>query len=118
MESGLGMAATWKGAVPTVVAVLAAIYYGPRKIMETWDWYVGRFRDNPVIRIIELNPKPTLRMMFSDDTPYTVEVIAEKLQRNPSSVRRSLHRLEIQKRVVYDHSHEGWWPVPAERKSP
>jgi hypothetical protein len=112
-----GWLQTWKGAVPAVVAVLAAIYYGPRKILETWDWYIDRFRDNAVMQILERNPKPTVRMDFDSYEPSTVEHIAEKVRRSPSFVRKSLRRLEVQKRVAYDNSHKGWWPVADEKKS-
>ena len=31
-----------------VTTVLLAIYYGPRKVLETWDWYLERFTDSKV----------------------------------------------------------------------
>jgi len=39
---GAAGAAAWVGAT---AAILAALYYGPRKMLSTWEWYVCRFRD-------------------------------------------------------------------------
>jgi hypothetical protein len=43
---------TWQGTAVTVLAILGALYYGPRKLLETWDWYWDRYRDNDVFHLI------------------------------------------------------------------
>src|SRR5437016_1029075 len=39
---------TWQGVILAVFAALCTIYYGPRKMLETWDWYLERFYDSKV----------------------------------------------------------------------
>ena len=43
---------TWQGTALTIIAILGALYYGPRKVLETWDWYWDRYRDNDVLFMI------------------------------------------------------------------
>jgi hypothetical protein len=33
-----------------VLAIFLSVYYGPKKIMETWRWYVFEFWDKCVFR--------------------------------------------------------------------
>jgi hypothetical protein len=39
---------TWQGAALSILAILGTIYYGPRKMLETYDWYMDRFWDYKV----------------------------------------------------------------------
>ena len=43
---------TWQGTALTGIAILGTLYYGPRKMLETWDWYWERYRDNEVLFMI------------------------------------------------------------------
>jgi DNA-binding MarR family transcriptional regulator len=72
------------------VAIVAAIYYGPRKMLETWDWYLFRFRDRQVLAVLE-NHKKGL---------FGAPDIAMRLGRRQASVVRSLDRLRASKRVM------------------
>jgi len=44
---------TWQGATATAVSAVAAIYYGPRKMLEGLDWYLERFRDRRVLQSLK-----------------------------------------------------------------
>jgi|ERR1035441_1042097 hypothetical protein len=79
---------TWVGGILTVAA---ALYYGPRKMLETWDWYMFRFRDRTVLDVLES------RRRIGDLKAVDV---AFRLGRSQSSVLRSLNRLQIAKRVA------------------
>jgi hypothetical protein len=92
---------TWQGVLLAILAVLGAIYYGPRKMLETWDWYWDRFRDNDVFFIIErrkiIPGSPYARLGPSarpTELPYLPKEIAEFLGRKESSVQRSIKRLK------------------------
>jgi DNA-binding transcriptional ArsR family regulator len=107
---------TWQGVVLSILAVLGAIYYGPRKILETWDWYWDRFRDSEVFFVIERRKimtqarsnYPITRVIppAPIEFPYTVHEIAEYLGRKESSVRSSLKRLRRRGKV--EPYQDGW----------
>jgi hypothetical protein len=104
---------SWEGIVPSVIAIAAALYYGPRKMLETWDWYWDRFRDSDVFHIIsrrKLIQAPGVvlgqippRMI---ELPYFAKEIADYLDRKESSVGRSLKRL--MKRGKIEPHQDGW----------
>jgi hypothetical protein len=104
---------TWQGAVPAAFAALAAVYYGPKKMLETWDWYWDRFRDNEVFLVVErrlISHPPRSNYVVPRMAPmefaYTVKEIAERLGRKESSVLASLKRLR--RRGKIEQYHEGW----------
>jgi len=109
---------TWQGAVPATIAVLAAIYYGPRRMLETWDWYCERWWDNEVYFVISRrkiippaggavqsnrNWPPVVR---PTELAYTTKEIADYLGRKESSVVRSLKRLR--RRGKIEPYQDGW----------
>jgi hypothetical protein len=93
----------WAGAI---VAILAAIYYGPRKILETWDWYLDRWYDSAVLNVVRRKiPTPVANQ--NNYSPYVrayeshgTAGIAKELGRQERSVRKSLHRLVVRGKVV------------------
>jgi hypothetical protein len=96
---------TWEGAVPAAVAVSAAVYYGPRKMLETWRWYWEQY-DEAVLRIIEkrkiIPGSPYVRLAPSalpTETPYSSKEIADTLKRGESWVIGSLKRLEKRRKA-------------------
>jgi|ERR1700691_2370349 hypothetical protein len=108
---------TWEGAVPAAVAVSAAIYYGPRKMLETWDWYLDRFLDRPVLNLIKdrmFTKSPNLRMRKGipismgepTEAAYTAAYLAFSLHRSIRSISKSLERLYAQDKI--EHYMEGW----------
>jgi hypothetical protein len=93
---------SWEGIVPSAIAVVAAIYYGPKKMLEVWDWYVDRFVDRDVLLIIKgrkIVPTTFASERFAimrtemREAPYTAAEIATELRRNEKSVSKSLRRL-------------------------
>jgi hypothetical protein len=106
-----GFLKSWIGAL---IAILAALYYGPRKMLETWDWYVYRFRDYDVYEIIDQKrDKETVvgGKVYTNvppvPAPYSVQEIATKLRRTESSVTRSLKRLKHSKKAA--QRGDGWF---------
>jgi hypothetical protein len=106
---------TWQGVLLAILAVLGAIYYGPRKMLETWDWYWERFRDSEVLFMIErrkiVSPPrsnfPVVRRANEImEFPYTICEIAEHLGRKEASVRSSLKRLRRRGRI--EPYQDGW----------
>jgi hypothetical protein len=107
---------SWEGIVPSVVAVAAVIYYGPQKMLQTWDWYVDRFRDRAVYSILKnrlMNVPPRLYGAFGMqgnagqiEFPWYAVEIAQALKRSEKSVFRSLLRLEDKGKV---ERYQGGW---------
>jgi hypothetical protein len=109
---------TWQGTAVTVLAILSALYYGPRKLLETWDWYCDRYRDSEVFIVIA-HPKildaPAVRSNFPNvkiglskrtEFAYTVPEIAGFLGRKEGSVEASLKRLR--RRGKIEPYQDGW----------
>ncbi len=90
---------TWQGVGVAATGVIAALYYGPQKILETWDWYVNRFHDEAVLDVLkeqsllasELRPKPV--------EGYSVGELSKILHRTHPSIGKSLQRLKRKGRV-------------------
>jgi|ERR1039458_4500318 hypothetical protein len=90
-------------------AVVAALYRGPRKMFETWDWYVYRFHDKAVFEAVDSGKwsAPLLMRVGGRDEvvgqpsriPLTTQEISVKLGRGDSSVSRSLERLKSAKKI-------------------
>ena len=106
---------TWQGAALTFAGLCAAAYYGPRKMLETWDWYWDRFRDNAVYFLMQRRkiiaaPTAFHPMMAREskavELAYTAKEIAQNLNRKESSVRRSLMRLKLRGKV--EPYQDGW----------
>lgn len=101
----------WGG---VAIGLAAAAYYGPRKMLETWDWYMYRFRDKAVLAVIDerriikasdlgpawLNSQPK-------EVPYTPEEIGQRLARSVTSISRSLERLRANKKATKMKT--GWY---------
>jgi hypothetical protein len=104
---------SWQGVVPSIIAVAAAIYYGPKKMLEVWDWYVDRFRDRDVLLIVKHRPfiqttttSGPITTTGTMERPYTVSDIASELNRSESSISKSLRRLYAQDKIeIYEW---GW----------
>jgi hypothetical protein len=104
---------TWQGVILALLAALGAIYYGPRKMLETWDWYWDRFRDNDVFfviarrKIIPGNRYARLApSAYPTELPFFAKEIADFLGRKESSVKRSLARLKRRGKV--EPYQDGW----------
>jgi hypothetical protein len=105
--------ATWQGAAIAAVPVLAAIYYGPRKMLETWDWYWDRFRDNAVLFVIQRRKLIPAHSVVTGsgpqpmkELPFSLKEIAEYLGRKESSVQKSIKRLKRHGKI--EPFQDGW----------
>jgi DNA-binding transcriptional ArsR family regulator len=99
---------TWYGVVVAVVGFLLALYYGPRQMFETLDWYLNRFRDEAILDVLRhvripkklpphnpLGPNethPTVRAIAKEGS-YSIGDLADILNRNHRSIGKSVKRL-------------------------
>jgi hypothetical protein len=100
---------TWQGLALAILAVIGAIYYGPRKMLETWDWYLDRLWDHRVFEVVEqkrIFPATRFRTTAPVELPYSVQDIAASLKRSESSVQKSLKRLRRRGKV--EEFQDGW----------
>jgi len=97
---------TWQGSVLSIVAALGAIYYGPKKMLETYDWYMDRFWDHKVTEFLRSNVKPpTLTAMgeiAAKAIPRSVGEISKALEWPEKRTLRSLKRLKRRHQVTAD----------------
>jgi hypothetical protein len=81
-----------------MAVISASIYYGPKKVLETWDWYLHRFRDSAVFDVLDqripstgpINAISVGKCCY----PISAKEIAHKLSRTEPSVLKSLRRLK------------------------
>jgi len=99
----------------TGIAVLTAIYYGPRKVLETWDWYVNRFLDEPVLKVLRDRRLIHASVLTNfgqpnapREIPYGEPELAETLERTRQSVGKSLYRLRGRGKVEI---YKGGWRI-------
>lgn len=90
----------WK--IAAAIPVLLAIYYGPKKMMDTWHWYTFTFRDKPIF--IELS-KRNYRRHYGRG--FKISELASVTGRSEVSVQRALARL--QKRLLAVSTDNGWF---------
>ena len=83
-------------------------------MLETWDWYVYRFRDKAVLSVIDerriikaSDLGPAWLNLQPKEVPYTPEEIGQRLTRSVSSVSRSLERLRTNKKAA--KMRDGWY---------
>jgi hypothetical protein len=109
-------ARTGWGWTVAVVSILLGLYHGPRLMLETWDWYWDRFRDNEVFLLVshrKMIPRPGgyVHSNFAPpppmvELPFFPKEIADYLKRKQSSVQRSLNRLR--RRGKIEQYQDGW----------
>jgi hypothetical protein len=94
--------------------VLAALYYGPRKVLETWDWYLDRFLDQPIVDTMNELRMPSRVMpdprgsqyaaptivKIVEDGSYSVNDLAIILNRSHKSIGGSLRHLQKKGTIV------------------
>jgi hypothetical protein len=105
---------SWQGVITAGVALLATAYYGPRKLLETLDWYIDRIGyDRPVLELVQKHKFKVISMQDGHPSydpqvrvPYTAREIAAQIGRKESSVVKSLRRLEKLSRIRSVHG--GW----------
>jgi hypothetical protein len=105
----------WSG---LVFGILATLFYGPKKLIETWDWYLDRFYDSAVFAIVK---KPVFRPVLRSSnipspgkvehvlSPHQAGEISKQLKRKEKRVTSSLRRLESRGKIKGD-GWGGWYP--------
>lgn len=104
----------WQWLVAAVAAIVPTAYYGPKKLLETWDWYVDRFRDRPILEVLRevripknlapFNPcgpgevSPTI-ISIAKHGSYSVGHLADILNRSRRSIGKSVRRLRAQGKI-------------------
>jgi len=107
----------WQWLVAAIVAGVPTLFYGPRKALETWDWYVNRFRDEPLLQIMrdrkmlpreldtpleqQIGPSPpmTSNALIIKEGSYSVGDLANILRRSRRSIGKSVKRLRAQGKI-------------------
>jgi len=108
----------WQWLVGGIIAAAPASYYGLRKALETWDWYVLRFRDEPILQLMRdckllpaeynfaLEPQigpnhapVTPNSLIVRDGTYSLGDLSHITQRSRMSIGKSLRRLRAQEKV-------------------
>lgn len=109
----------WQWLVAAFAAGVPTVYYGPKKVVETWEWYVDRFRDRPILEVLRevripkrLGPfspigpgettHPTIKAIAQHGS-YSVDDLSQVLNRSHRSIGKSLRRLRAQGRIELDH---------------
>ena len=101
-----------------IIAAAPVIYYGPRKALETWDWYVHRFRDEPILQLMrdcklvpaeynialekQLGPNhvpATPNALIAKEGTYSVGDLSHITERSHRSIGKSMRRLRAQGKV-------------------
>jgi hypothetical protein len=93
---------TWAGVTAGLVIILS-VYYGPKKIMETWRWYVFECWDKRVFREL------VKRAHGHYGNGFDVPDLAETVGRDEKSIANSLARLERRHYAV--KTTNGWFGV-------
>ena len=98
------------GWIVASLTVLAALYYGPRKMLETFAWYMNHFVDYKVRDFLEslIVISPLANAPTRDRLEVkTVVQIAEATGLSEKRVKGCLKRLR-EKGVVRTYGQEGW----------
>jgi hypothetical protein len=101
-----------------LLVAVPAVYYGPRKVLEAWDWYVHRFRDEPILQVMhdrrlvpaesnypmeqQLGPSHvpmTPNILIIKEGTYSVGDLSHILKRSHPSIGKSLRRLKAKGKV-------------------
>lgn len=108
----------WQWLVAAIAASVPTVYYGPKKLLETWDWYVDRFRDRPILEVLREVRIPKKLAPFNPSGPgevsptiisiakhgsYSVGDLADILNRSHRSIGKSVRRLRAQGKIELDH---------------
>lgn len=97
--------------VGAVAAVGLAIYYGPRKMLETWDWYLDRFLDAKVRHALNQNRAPMKEVSAGRFVRIGLGVdladLATQCGISEKRARARLRRLERRGEAI-DCRNDGW----------
>lgn len=99
----------WTG---STVGVFLAVFYGQKKMLETYDWYMGRFVDYKVADYLASEVEISHKIYeehYRRQTakPHSIAEIAAATRYSEKRVRNSLRRLEKINKVA--RADEGQW---------
>jgi hypothetical protein len=89
----------WQWLLAAIVAGIPTLYYGPRKVLQAWDWYLNRWFDEPVMEIIRERRFYHAADKPPREEPYSVGELAKSLERRQQSIGKSIKRLRRQDRI-------------------
>ena len=107
----------WYGVTAVVIGSASVLYYGPRKFLEAWDWYVDRFFDEPILQLMrdrklvpaehnmaierQIGPTPpaTSNTLIVKEGTYTVGDLSYITKRSRTSIGKSLRRLSAKRKI-------------------
>lgn len=97
---------SWQGVIAGSIAVAATIYYGPRRVLETFDWYMDRFKDYKVRDFLRSNVIPRRLTahgeMSAQAIAKSISEIGAGTTMSAKSVAGSLKRLQRRHHVTPD----------------
>jgi hypothetical protein len=96
---------SWQGVIGTAITLIAAVYYGPRKVQENWRWYRREWFDSKVLRYMEEHKETAFARGVS--VSRTVADISADLDISAKAAGKRLERLRIAK-LVKKHG-ENWF---------
>jgi hypothetical protein len=86
---------SWQGVALAILSGLAAVYYGLRKLLETWEWYINQIGHDEPVWVIVREPKykphynqNNVTSYSKVELPYTVHEISSRVGRKESSITR------------------------------
>lgn len=87
-----------------VTTIVLAVYYGLRKMLTTWDWYIERFTDSKACQFLKDHPGEFINSEHFGESYYKTqywspEALAVAMQFGKRRIARSLERLKRQRRV-------------------
>jgi predicted HTH transcriptional regulator len=88
-----------------IIAVLAALYYGPKRMIEAWEWYRYRWFDSKVLRYMKEHTKAARRQ--NQSITRTAADVAGDLRISERAAETRLRRLQ-EKDLVEQHG-QGWF---------
>ena len=98
----------------TVIGIALAVYYGPRKMLETWDWYLDRFLDSGVRHALNQRRSPMKQIEGGRYVRWGLGVrladLAIDCGISEKGCRKRLRRLE--KRGEAIDCHDDYWRAP------
>jgi hypothetical protein len=105
---------TWYGAASAFVALLWAIFKAIPLVFTSWDFFLDRFRDRPVLKVLHYVCYPNPLPPWSPNGPgethptiiaiakhgsYSVGDLANILKRSHRSIGKSIERLRMQGKI-------------------
>jgi hypothetical protein len=85
---------TWYGIATAITASALTLYYGPRQMLETWEWYLNRYLDEPVMDILREQGFLSKSARARPVEEWSVGDLAKRLKRSQLSIGKSIGRLK------------------------